>query len=129
MLTRRDADGPHMRLNAQFEAAAISALRLLRGRGHARAAEPSGPTDPPSSGVEPVARSLRSTLGFARRHALAVRVVLALSASLGFLLFASEFFFTRVASRELIQQDARGYVADASALQTAFQEGSSPADA
>ena len=64
-----------------------------------------------------------------RRHALALRVVLALSASLGFLLFASEFFFTRVASRELIQQDAHSYVADASALEVAFQEGSDPEDA
>jgi len=72
---------------------------------------------------------VRRALAFVRRHALSLRVVLALAASLGFLLVASELFFTRAASRELIQQDARGYVADATALETAFQEGSDPADA
>ena len=58
-----------------------------------------------------------------------MRVVIAVAASLGFLLFASEAFFTRAASSELIQQDARSYVADANALETAYQEGSDPADA
>ena len=66
---------------------------------------------------------------FARRHALALRVVIAVGASLAFLLFASDAFFTRAASRELVQQDARSYVADATALETAYREGSSPADA
>ena len=56
-------------------------------------------------------------------------MVLAVGASLAFLLFASDAFFTRAASRELIQQDARSYVADAVALETAYREGSSPADA
>jgi diguanylate cyclase (GGDEF)-like protein len=54
--------------------------------------------------------------------------VIAVAASLGFLLFASEAFFSRAASRELIQQDARSYAADAGALQAAYREGSSPAD-
>jgi diguanylate cyclase (GGDEF)-like protein len=56
-------------------------------------------------------------------------VVLAIAASAGFLLFASEALFTRAASRELTQQDARSYAADAAALETAYREGSDPADA
>ncbi len=77
-----------------------------------------------------VVRALRKgPVAFARRHALSLRVAIAVAASVGFLVFASEAFFTRAASRELIQQDARSYVADASALETAYQEGSDPADA
>ena len=72
---------------------------------------------------------VRRVFALVLRRALSLRVVLALVVSLGFLLVASEVFFTRAASRELIQQDARGYVADATALETAFQEGSDPADA
>ena len=71
----------------------------------------------------------RTALAFARSHALTLRVVVAILISLAFLLFASEAFFTRAASRELIQQEARSYVADARALETAQQEGSDPADA
>ena len=71
----------------------------------------------------------RGCVAFARRHTLALRVVVAVAVSLGFLLFASEAFFSRAAARELIQQDARSYVADASALEVAYQEGSNPADA
>ena len=56
-------------------------------------------------------------------------MVLAVGASLAFLLVASGLFFTQAASHELIQQDARSYVADAGALETAYQEGSDPADA
>jgi diguanylate cyclase (GGDEF)-like protein len=75
-------------------------------------------------------RSFRRGCGaFARRHTLALRVVVAVAASVGFLIFASEAFFARVASRELIQQDARSYVADASALEVAYREGSNSADA
>ena len=66
---------------------------------------------------------------FARRNALALRVVVAVAASLAFLLVASEVFFTRAASSALIEQDARSYVADANALEIAYQEGSDPADA
>ena len=68
-------------------------------------------------------------VAFARRHSLALRVIIAMAVSLGFLLFASEAFFTRAASSALIQQDARSYVADANALEVAYQEGSDPADA
>ena len=68
-------------------------------------------------------------VAFARRHALALRVLTAVGASLGFLVFASEAFFTRAASSALIEQDARSYVADASALEIAYQEGLDPADA
>jgi diguanylate cyclase (GGDEF)-like protein len=71
----------------------------------------------------------RRIVEFARRNALALRVVLAVGASLAFLLVASGLFFTEAASHELIQQDARSYVADAGALETAYQEGSDPADA
>jgi diguanylate cyclase (GGDEF)-like protein len=75
-------------------------------------------------------RAVRRAAGaFVRRHALVVRVVAAVVVSLGFLQFASELFFTRAASRELVQQDARSYVADAGALETAYREGSDPADA
>ena len=56
-------------------------------------------------------------------------MVLAVGASLAFLLVASGLFFTEAVSHELIQQDARSYVADAGALETAYQEGSDPADA
>ena len=56
--------------------------------------------------------------------ALVVRVVVAVAVSLGSLLFASELFFARAASRELVQQDARSYVADAGVLETAYREGS-----
>ena len=56
-------------------------------------------------------------------------MVIAVVASFGFLVFASEAFFTRVGSSALIEQDARGYVADANALEVAFQEGSDAADA
>ena len=66
---------------------------------------------------------------FARRNGLALRVVVAVAASLVFLLVASEVFFTRAASSALIEQDARSYVADANALEIAYQEGSDPADA
>ena len=60
---------------------------------------------------------------------MALRIVIAVGASLGFLVFASEAFFTRAGSSALIEQDARGYVADANALEIAFQEGSDAADA
>jgi diguanylate cyclase (GGDEF)-like protein len=71
----------------------------------------------------------RVTFAFAQRHALGLRVALALTVSLVSLVFASEFFFTRVADRELVQQVALGYVADAGALETAYREASDPADA
>lgn len=75
-------------------------------------------------------RTVRRVAGaFVRRHALVVRVVVAVAVSLGSLLFASELFFARAASRELVQQDARSYVADAGALETAYREGADPADA
>jgi diguanylate cyclase (GGDEF)-like protein len=38
-------------------------------------------------------------------------------------------FFTRVATRELVQQDARSYAADAKALEAAYVEGDDPSDA
>src|SRR5918999_1692077 len=74
-------------------------------------------------------RRARGAFAFPRRHAMGLRVALALTVSLGSLVFASEFFFTRVADRELVQQVARGYVADAGALETAYREASDPADA
>lgn len=66
---------------------------------------------------------------FPRRYALTLRVVVAVVASLGFLLLASEAFFTRAAFRELIQQEARSTVADARAVETAYAEGSDAEDA
>ena len=108
-------------------------LTAWRGRGHARKNEATKVAEDASVEVAPALRSPRSvfrgTSAFASRHALALRVFVALAASLGLLLVSSEIFFTRAASRELIQQDARSYVADAGALETAFQEGSDPADA
>jgi diguanylate cyclase (GGDEF)-like protein len=87
--------------------------------------------------IASVRRTFASTLerlrqgpvAFARKHALALRMVIAVVVSLGFLLFASEAFFARAASSALIEQDARSYVADANALEIAYQEGSGPADA
>ena len=74
-------------------------------------------------------RLRRGPLAFARRHGLALRMVIAVGASLAFLVFASEAFFTRAGSSALIEQDARSYVADATALEVAFQEGSDAEDA
>ena len=64
----------------------------------------------------------------ARRRSFVLRLVLALVASVALMLVASQMFFTRAASRELIQQDARSYAADATALETAFAEGEDPED-
>lgn len=63
-----------------------------------------------------------------RRRTFVVRLVLALVASVGLMMVASQMFFTRAASRELIQQDARSYGADAEAIETAFVEGDSRED-
>jgi diguanylate cyclase (GGDEF)-like protein len=64
------------------------------------------------------------------RHRFGFRMALALVVSVGLLLVASEAFFTRAASRELIQQDARSYAADARALETAYADASEdPTDA
>ncbi|HMJ96702.1 MAG TPA: EAL domain-containing protein [Thermoleophilaceae bacterium] len=73
-------------------------------------------------------------LGFAiahaaRRRAFVLRLVLALVASVALMMVASQMFFTRAASRELVQQDARSYAADATALETAYIEGDDPYDA
>ncbi len=46
-----------------------------------------------------------------------------------FLVLASEVFFTRVAERELLQQDARGHVADAAAIEAAYEDGRGALDA
>jgi diguanylate cyclase (GGDEF)-like protein len=65
----------------------------------------------------------------ARRRSFVLRLVLALVASLALMMVASQMFFTRAASRELIQQDARSYAADANAIETAYAEGDDPDDA
>jgi diguanylate cyclase (GGDEF)-like protein len=56
-------------------------------------------------------------------------MALSLVVSVALLLLASQVFYTRTASRELIDQDARSYAADARAIETAYAEGSDPADA
>jgi diguanylate cyclase (GGDEF)-like protein len=71
--------------------------------------------------------SIRTVRGSRPRYAL--RFALAVAVSVGFLVVASEVFFTRAGSRELVRQDARSYAADAGALETAYSEGSSSADA
>ena len=70
-----------------------------------------------------------SVVSFARRHVLKLQVVAALLLSLAFVVIASEFFFTRAASRELIQQNARAYAADGRAIEQAFFEGDDVDDA
>ena len=65
----------------------------------------------------------------ARRHTFVLRLVLALTVSVALLMVGSQMFFTRAVSRELIQQDARSYSADAKALETAYVEGDDPDDA
>ena len=54
---------------------------------------------------------------FARGHTFVLRLVLALFASVALMLVASQMFFTRAASRELLEQDARSYAADAKAIE------------
>ena len=44
------------------------------------------------------------------------------------MMVGSQMFFTRAVSRELVQQDARSYSADAKALETAYVEGDGPVD-
>jgi diguanylate cyclase (GGDEF)-like protein len=56
-------------------------------------------------------------------------VIIGVAVSVGLLLFASELFFTRAATRELVQQNARSYAADGRALETAYREGSDVEDA
>jgi diguanylate cyclase (GGDEF)-like protein len=77
--------------------------------------------------VRKLGRRIRRTGG---RHAFGLRMALALAVSVVLLLLASEAFFTRAASRELIQQDARSYAADARALEKAYADASEdPVDA
>jgi diguanylate cyclase (GGDEF)-like protein len=85
-----------------------------------------GRLSPPLAVARKVGHSLAR---FAGRHKLTLRIGVAVVASLLFLLGASEAFFTRAASRELVGQDARAYAADAAALETAYEEGADPADA
>jgi diguanylate cyclase (GGDEF)-like protein len=66
---------------------------------------------------------------FARRRTFVLRLVIALLASVALMTVASQMFFTRAASRELVEQDARSYAADANALETAYVEGDDPYDA
>lgn len=63
-----------------------------------------------------------------RRYAFGIRVALALVASVVCLLITSEAFFSHTISRELVEQGARSYTADAQALEQAYQEGSNPSD-
>ena len=66
---------------------------------------------------------------FARRRTFVLRLVVALLASVALMMVASQMFFTRAASRELLEQDARSYAADAKAIETAYAEGDDPDDA
>lgn len=77
----------------------------------------------------PVRKLGRRTRQAGRRHTFVLRMALALVVSLVLVLLASQVFYTRTASRELIEQDARSYAADARALESAYAEGSDPADA
>jgi diguanylate cyclase (GGDEF)-like protein len=79
--------------------------------------------------LSPIRTLGRRVGAFAGRHALALRTAIAVIASMLFLVVASEAFFTRAASRELVQQDARAYQADGIALETAYREGEDAADA
>jgi diguanylate cyclase (GGDEF)-like protein len=65
----------------------------------------------------------------ARRRTFVLRLVLALVASVALMMVASQMFFTRAATRELVEQDARSYAADAKALETGYVEGDDPSDA
>ncbi|HMJ02632.1 MAG TPA: bifunctional diguanylate cyclase/phosphodiesterase [Conexibacter sp.] len=58
-----------------------------------------------------------------------IRVALALAASVVCLLLVSDTFFAHAISRELVEQDAHSYEADARALEQAYDEGSDPEDA
>ncbi len=81
----------------------------------------------PPGPVRKLGRRIRRAGG---RHAFGLRMALALAVTVVLLLLASEAFFTRAASRELIQQDARSYAADARALEKAYADASEdPADA
>lgn len=77
----------------------------------------------------PVRKLGRRTRQAGRRHTFVLRMALSLVVSLVLVLLASQVFYTRTASRELIEQDARSYAADARALESAYAEGSDPADA
>jgi diguanylate cyclase (GGDEF)-like protein len=56
-------------------------------------------------------------------------MTVAVAASTVLLLVASSMFFTRATSRELTRQDGQSFAADGRALETAYVEGSDPADA
>ena len=64
-----------------------------------------------------------------RRHSFALRIVLALTVSMALLVAASQIFFTRAITDQLIDQGSRYYGAEGVALEKAYREGSSPADA
>jgi diguanylate cyclase (GGDEF)-like protein len=64
----------------------------------------------------------------ARRYALGLRIAIGLVVSVLFLVVASQIFFTHAISQELVNQGARSYGAEATALERAYDDGSGPAD-
>ena len=64
-----------------------------------------------------------------RAHSFAVRVVLALALSMVLVVVASQIFFDRAITQQLIDQGARYYGAEGVAVERAYREGSTPADA
>jgi len=64
-----------------------------------------------------------------RAHSFALRVVLALALSMVLVVVASQIFFDRAITQQLIDQGARYYGAEGVAVERAYREGSTPADA
>ena len=63
------------------------------------------------------------------RHSFALRIVLALALSMALLVIASQVFFTRAITDQLIDQGSRYYAADGVAIEKAYNEGDHPQDA
>ena len=63
-----------------------------------------------------------------RAHSFALRVVLALAFSTVLVVVASQIFFDRAITQQLIDQGARYYGAEGVAVERAYREGSTPAD-
>jgi diguanylate cyclase (GGDEF)-like protein len=64
-----------------------------------------------------------------RHYSFALRIGLALTLSMAMLVVASQVFFTRAITQQLIDQGSRYYGAEGVALEKAYHEGSGPADA
>jgi diguanylate cyclase (GGDEF)-like protein len=107
----------------------IGATRTDSDRGEAGNPRDGAVGEPPS-GNGRFLNQVRDWLGIhLRRHIFALRIMVALVVSMALVVVASQIFFTRAITEQLIDQGARSYGAEGVAVEKAYREGSSPADA